>query len=136
MPRVAADTHVPYEVQAALIDATGKVFWYWDDYRHYLRKAGVNQATVMRLTDGSGLSKYNVMRQLLNELDVAGAAGRQMQMQLVRAMVAAPVPAMDGIEPADAQAAQASLRAVADEHDLLPESKAAAKRAEEGLAVK
>lgn len=136
MSRVAAETHVPYEVQAALIDATGKVFWFWNDYRHYLRKAGINPATVMRLTNGTGLSKYDVMRQLLDELDLGGAAGRQVQLQLVRAMVVAPVPAVDGIEPADAKAAQASLREVADEHDLLPETKAAAERAEEGLAVK
>jgi hypothetical protein len=58
------------------------------------------------------------------------------QLQLVQAMVAARVPAVDGVEPADARAAQASLRAAADEHDLLPATKAAAQRAEEGLAVK
>ena len=133
--RVAAENHVPYEVQAALVDATGKVFWYWNDYRRYLHKAGVNQATVMRLTAG-GVSKYEVMRRLLDELDGAGAAGRQVQLQLVEAMVGLRVPAVDGVEPGDAKAAQASLRTVADEHGLLPETKAAAQRAEETLAAK
>lgn len=136
MARVASDTQVPYEVQAALIDATGRVFWYWNDYRHYLRKAGVHQAVVKRLTVGAGLSKYDVMRQLLDELDAAGATGRQMQLQLVRAMVATRVPAADGAEPADAKQAQASLRDVADEHGLLPETKAASERAQESIAVK
>lgn len=136
MARVAADTHVPYEVQAALIDATGKVFWFWNDYRHYLRKAGVHQAVVKRLTSGAGLSKYEVMRQLLDELDAAGPTGRQVQSQLVRAMVAARGPAVDVAEQGEAKQAQASLREVADEHGLLPETKDASERAQESLAVK
>src|SRR5687768_886386 len=64
MARVDAKTVVPYEVQAALVEAAGKAFWYWDDYRHFLRKSGVHSTLVTSLTN-SGLSKYQIMRQLL-----------------------------------------------------------------------
>jgi len=133
MPRVAADSQMPYEVQVALVEAAGKVFWYWDDFRHFLRKAGVHPSVVTRLTS-AGLSKYAVMRELLAELDNAGAAGQQVQLQLVRALVASPVSAAGG-DVAEAKAAQAQLRAVSDQHDLLPETKARRERATERLAA-
>jgi hypothetical protein len=53
------NNQVPYEVPAAMVEAAGRPFWYWDDYRHLLRKAGVNRATVGSLTS-SGSSKYRV----------------------------------------------------------------------------
>src|SRR4051812_29861976 len=100
MGRGAADEHVPYDVQSALVEASGKAFWYWDDFRHFLRKAGVHPATVQRLTN-AGLSKYAVMRELLAELDDAGDAGdagRRVQLQLVRALVALPLNAQNGVD--------------------------------------
>lgn len=133
MPHVATATQVPYEVQVALIDATGRVFWYWDDYRHFLRKAGVHAAVVHRLTN-AGLSKYTVMRELLAELDRAGRSGYQVQLQLVRALVALPLPD-EGGESTEAKAAQARLRTVSDEHDLLPENRATRRRVEDRVAA-
>jgi hypothetical protein len=135
MAGIAADEHVPYDVQVALVEASGKAFWYWDDYRHFLRKAGVHPAVVQRMTN-AGLSKYAVMRELLAELDGTGAAGRRVQLQLVRALVALPLVAQNGVEPAEAKAAQAQLRAVSDVHGLLPETKAAREQTEERLSAK
>jgi hypothetical protein len=134
MPRVAAESQVPYEVQVALVDACGKVFWYWEDYRHFLRKAGVHPAVVQRVTN-AGLSKYQVMREVLSELDAAGQPGMRVQLQLVRALIALPLTAHDGLDPAEAKSAQAALRAVSDEHGLLPETKSARRQAEERLAA-
>ncbi|MDA8067422.1 MAG: hypothetical protein M0T77_02255 [Actinomycetota bacterium] len=131
MSRLASDTQIPYDVQVALVEASGKLFWHWDDYRHCLRKAGVHPTTVARLT-GSGASKYQVMRDLLAELDRAGTPGRQVQVQLVRGMIALPLTD----DSTDAKAAQTQLRAVADKHGLLPETQGAGERAEERVAAR
>jgi hypothetical protein len=133
--RVASQSQIPYDVQAALIEASGKLFWYWEDYRHFMRKAGVHPAIVARLTN-SGASKYQVMRALLGELDGAGSSGRQVQIQLVQGLVTVPLNAQDGVEPAEAKAAQAHLRALADKHGLLPATRTAREQADERLAAK
>lgn len=109
---------MPYPVQAALVDASGKVFWYWDPYKHCLRKSGVHAATIARLTAG-GASKYQVMRELLAELDTAGPQGRRVQVQLVEALSTHPLSDADGIDVAAARAAQQRLRSVAEEHGIL-----------------
>jgi hypothetical protein len=126
---------MPYEVQAGLVDASGKLIWFWEDYRHFLRKAGVHPATIERPLN-SQASKYQVMRALLLELDAAGGPGCQVQIQLVRSLVAMPLNPQSGIDPSEAKAAQARLQALADEHGLLPETAAAREKAHEHLAAK
>jgi hypothetical protein len=132
MPRVSAEAVVPFEVQAALIDASGKLFWYWDPYRHFLRKAGVHANTVARIAQPPN-SKYQAMREILSALDGAGSRGLTVQRQLVQNMLALkPGPDVDTDE---AKQALAALRDVAEQHDLLPETKDQRDRATERLAV-
>lgn len=108
---------IPYAVQAALVEASGKVFWYWAPYKHFLRKSGVNAAAVERLA--AEYNKYEVMRRLLAELDSAGNAGRRVQTQLVEGLVSHPLSEADGIDIEVARRTQAHLRAVAQEHGVL-----------------
>ncbi len=114
----STQTRMPYAVQAALVEAAGKLFWYWAHYEHFLRTAGVAEAAVNRLTrDRPG--KYEVMRQLLRDLDKAGQRGQQVERQLVSGLVSVAVSADDCVDVAAAQAAQARLRAVAEEHGVV-----------------
>ena len=78
MSKSGTQTRMPYAVQAALVEAAGKLFWYWAAYEHFLRTAGVSESAVERLTrDRPG--KYEVMRHLLRDLDKAGHRGQQVQ---------------------------------------------------------
>jgi hypothetical protein len=121
-------------VQAALVDATGKVFWYWRAYERFLTKSGIPPARVAALRD-AGHSKYDLMRELLDELDRAGESGYRVQLQLVRAMIAAPLNESDGIDMAAARDAQARLREAAQLSDMLPPDKDQQAKAEELAAI-
>src|SRR5947209_3102499 len=97
MAQRRALTPLPYPVQAALVDASGKVFWFWDAYEHYIRSCGVHEAVIARCR-ATGGSKYGLMRELLRELSLAGTNGQEAQKRLVRAMVTHPLSERDDID--------------------------------------
>lgn len=130
----AVSKPLPYAVEAALVECAGKVFWYWESYRHFLRKSGVNASTVARLTGGE-LSKYEVMRRLLPELDNAGAGGRKVQAELVRGIASLPLSQNDGIDVAVAESARTQLRVAASEAGLLEPSESQRRDAAEMSAA-
>jgi hypothetical protein len=82
-----------------------------------------------------GLNKYDLMREVLSQLDGAGERGYRVQVQLVQAMIAAPLSDNDGIDVAAAKAAQSRVRDVAEEHGLLPETQSQRAEAEERAAA-
>jgi hypothetical protein len=130
MSQVAHDALMAYPVQAALVEASGKLFWYWRAYEHCLRRAGVHPATIARLR-AQGLSKYELMRELLAELDDAGANGRRVEHQLVIAFATHPLNTSADIDVPAAQAAQRELQRVARQFGVMTDPAVATHRAEE-----
>jgi hypothetical protein len=115
--QVAAEEHVPYAVQEAMVEVAGKALWYRAAFGRLLRRGGVPASLVNELLD-SGISKYQVMRGVLEELDTRGKAGAKVQHQLIRELVSVQ-PKGEGVDPKTAAEAQSALRALAEEHGIL-----------------
>lgn len=60
-----------YEAREKMVDLSGACFWYWNGYWSFLRTAGVPQQLLDRYPQ-STFNKYDVMRNVLNDLDAAG----------------------------------------------------------------
>jgi restriction endonuclease len=115
MARVAQSDAVPFAVQEALVEVAGKCFWYRDPLRHVLVRAGVPPPLVAKYSD---LSKYQLMRAVLVELDERGAAGAAVQRQLVRELVGLRTFG-DDVDTDLARGCVRQLTAVAGEYGLL-----------------
>lgn len=76
---------LPLEVQEAVIRACGQALHYHDDLRKVLRRAGVSESGIDRY---SHQPKYVLTRNVLAELDRAGAPGWRVQQRLVEELAA------------------------------------------------
>ena len=72
--------HLSYELKEKLTEIGGTCFWYWGTYQAFFESCGVRRTLFLKHREAAS-NKYNVMRQILTELEQSGNMGTILTIQ-------------------------------------------------------
>jgi hypothetical protein len=125
---------VPFPVFEAAVRVAGEALHYKDSLKQIMRNSGVSENGYARYSD---LSKYQIFRNVWDDLNNAGSRGRTVQRNLIDAMANLDGPHSKAPDPAAGRRAIDDLRRLATQAKLLvdPEDLARQKRRSAAAAV-
>jgi hypothetical protein len=125
---------VPFPVFEAAVRVAGEALHYKDSLKQIMRNAGVSENGYARYSD---LSKYQIFRNVWDDLNNAGARGRTVQRNLIDALANLDGPHDKAPDPTAGRRAIEDLRRLATQARLLvhPEDLARQKRRQAAAAA-
>jgi hypothetical protein len=103
---------LPFAVRRALVQACGRVFYYKGGLLELFVSAGVPAPMVQRYIDEE-LVKFQIARNVLDDLDTRGPSGHRIQNQVLDAILGLDGPADEGADEKEAKKALEDLRKAA-----------------------
>ncbi len=111
----ARSNQLPFAVEAAVVEAAGKAFWYKRPLLSLMQRAGVPGPLLEQYQHES---KYVIAREIWGELHDRGSAGAQIQRQIVRNLAGLKTFG-DDVDAGEAKAAIKTLRQIAEENGVI-----------------
>lgn len=108
---------LPLDIQEALIEAVGDVFYFRDVFRRFVVRCGVPAALYERHADKQ--SKRAILRSILADLEQLGDEGWIIQRRVLSEFCALKRPPEGHVDPVRAARAIHMVKTLAREHDLL-----------------